>query len=224
MIIESNTKKNNLISVVLLIVGLTFLLLTAKIDNPDRNQKAAYLLGLLLSSLSGVALINQDQRKIEVQSNKNRVVYTQKSLFGAEEVRMIPFNHLQLIGVTGIGRRDIGGARSYFIYLKLKNGETISTGYSSFDEHKTKELAAEIAQAIGCEHSPVPIRPLDSELIENAILAGFIAALSWMIFYRFKIGPWCEAMWFGTAPGLFMLSVGISSYYFLKIIRRKYKK
>ena len=224
MVIESDKKKNNLISVIGLVIGLIFLFLTAKIENPNQNQKAAYLLGLLISSLAGISLVNQDKRKTEIQAEKKRVVFTRKSFFGGEEIRVIPFDLVKWVGVTGVGRRDVASTRTYFIYITLKEGKTIRTGYSSFDEYGTKELAAEIARTIGCDHSATPIPPLDSEVIENVILAGFIAALAWAIVYRIKIGPWSQAMWFGTSAGIFMLSSAISFYYILMIIRRKYEK
>tara|TARA_B110001454_G_scaffold219201_1_gene251861 strand:- start:1662 stop:2336 length:675 start_codon:yes stop_codon:yes gene_type:complete len=223
MIIESDKKKGNLIAVVLLVIGLIFLFLTAKVEEPDRNQRAAFFLGLLLSSISGLALINQDERKTEIQSDTKRVIFKRKSFFTGEEIRVVPFDQIQKVGVTGVGRRGPVDSRSYFIYITVRNGNTIRTGYSSFDEYGTKELAAEMANLIGCEHSPTPIAPMDSELIENAIFAAIIAAVTWAFFYRYKVGPWCAAMWFGTGPALFMLTVFWAAYYLLLLLRRKYK-
>jgi hypothetical protein len=184
MVIESGKKKNILISIIFLVVGLIFLYFTAKVENPNRNQRAAFYLGLLLSSLSGLALINQDERTTEVDSNSKRFIYTRNSLIGGKEVRVVPFDQVKKVGVTRVGRRGPIPTQSYFIYIQLVNGRTIRTGYSSFDEYGTKELAAEMAHTIGCEHSPTPIAPLDIEMIENAIYQGLSdASGEWIILF-----------------------------------------
>lgn len=223
MVIESNKKRNNLLGAIGLAIGILFFVLTGKIENPSRNQRAAFLMGLMFASLGGLTLLNQDERKTEIQAEKKRLIYTQKSLFGGEEIRVIPFDQVQYVGVTSLGVRRVGRTPSYFIYVKLKEGPAIRTGYISFAEYETKELAAEMARTMGCEHSPVPIPPLETELIENAILAGFLAAITWALVYRWKVGPWCAAMWFGTGPAFFMLSEFLGLCYFLNFFRRKYK-
>lgn len=37
------------------------------------------------------------------------------------------------------------------------------------------------------------------------LLAIIGSILSYAIWYRMQVGPWCPAMWFGTAPPILML-------------------
>lgn len=223
MLIESNTGKNNTIAILVLGLGILFLLLTAKIENPDRNQKAAYLLGILLSSVGGIALLTQDKRKVFIQPNDRQVFYTHRSTFSQEIVRAIHFDEINLVGVSRIGRNGPTRTPAYFVYVQLRSGELIKTGYFTYFEAEANELAIQAAQMIGCATSPIPIPPVDSEIFENIFLSVVIAAAIWAIYYRVKIGPWCPAMWFGTAPAFFILLDAWGTYYLLLTLRRKYR-
>jgi hypothetical protein len=223
MILESNKKRNNLLGSVVLALGILFISLTSKVENPNQNEKAALLLGFLLAAVGGLALLVQEERKTELQPDKKRMIFSYKTLFTAQKKEIIPYEQIEFVGVTSIGTRSPNRIPSYIIYIKLKNGKKIRTGYVSFAEYETKELAAQMAGLIGCQHSPTPIPPLETELIENAILAAILSAVTWAIIYRLKIGAWNSYMWFSRGALLFMLGDFLGMYYFLMIVRRKYK-
>jgi hypothetical protein len=50
-------------------------------------------------------------------------------------------------------------------------------------------------------------------------VAAVVGMLSWVVYYRVNVGPWCPAMWFGTAPPLVMLLSGQLAYRLLGLVR-----
>lgn len=50
----------------------------------------------------------------------------------------------------------------------------------------------------------------------NAVNALGFSLLIWAIYYRISVGPWCQAMWFGTAPALVISISFIYIYRYLK--------
>lgn len=50
-------------------------------------------------------------------------------------------------------------------------------------------------------------------------VAAVVGVFTWVVYYRFSVGPWCPAMWFGTAPPLVMLLAGQLTYRLLGLVR-----
>ena len=78
------------------------------------------------------------------------------------------------------------------------------TGRWSLDPAEINALAEQLAAAVGCGcRLGAPRYPLAARHLPVA-LAG--AAVLYALWFRLAVGPWCAAMWHGTAPPVFLLA------------------
>jgi hypothetical protein len=44
------------------------------------------------------------------------------------------------------------------------------------------------------------------------LISAVFGVAAWVVYYRLRVGPFCPAMWFGTAPPVVMLLAGSALY------------
>jgi hypothetical protein len=201
MRIESNTIKNLLRGVGILLLGVLFLYLTRGTVDVSRDHQAASLLGLFLLLL-GAALVILNERVVVVSGERKDLTVRRSSL-RSRETRVIPFAGVRSVNVVKLGRTHKGTA-SYHMNITLKTGERISTGRSSRVGDEINAIAREFPDLVGCATQDAPTsHPIDGTHLLVSLAGAVVIYLAW---YRFAVGPWCRAMWFGTAPPVIILA------------------
>ncbi len=219
--IKSNDKKNMIIYVGTLLVGLLIVYLTSKSEPMNNNTQAAYVLGLLLAALGGFCMVYQQSYNSKVDPVQKNLVHISKNAAFGTIKKIIPFSEISRTAVYYIGDYD---SRSFHLKFILKNNEELQTGRWSSDEREIKLLAEKIAQTIGCSHPDVPVETNISHEIENAFFAAAISFSLYAIYYSTRVGPMCPAMWFGTFPSFFILIGWLCSYQIIRRLRKQYAK
>ncbi len=201
MRIESNTRKNIFLGIGVFLFGALMLSLTRGRTDHSRDHQLLHIIGLLFLFV-GTAVIVLHERVLILVSPHRKTLTMRKSSLRGRELRIIPFASIQSVDVITLGQTH-KGTRSYHLNLTLKTGEKIRTGRSSRVGDEIHGIARELSDLVGLE-------PNDTLRAPSTELAPFLfallgAVLVYGIWYRLSVGPWCRAMWFGTAPPVIML-------------------
>ncbi len=201
MRIESNTLKNLLLGTGFVLLGVLMLSLTQGKTDLSRDHQLIYLMGLFIL-LAGTATILLNERVVILVYPERGSLTVRTSSLRGSEVRVIPFAAIRSVDVVKLGQTH-KGTRSYHLNIALKTGEKILTRRNSRDGDEINELARELSGLIGCktDEAPAP-QPIELGQILVSLSGAILVYVAW---YRFTVGPWCRAMWFGTAPPVVML-------------------
>ena len=200
--ITSNTAKTTAVSVGSLGVGLGFIWLTRRVPVGDTNGVAAMWLGVMLAGLGLAGLIFREEVVITVDSGRRALRIERRRRWGNVQT-VVPFDDVRAVKVAKVGTRS-DGTPSFWLQLERREGKMIGTGRWSANEAELGRLAEWLATEIGCAcESGEPATPASVGPVVAAVAGavGLYAAL-----YRLSVGPWCEAMWDGSAPAGFILT------------------
>ncbi|MBK7890499.1 MAG: hypothetical protein IPJ84_06530 [Bdellovibrionales bacterium] len=217
MTIQSNRRKNIILAIGLSLVGALFVWKLHDVTPLDSNQSAALWLGYLLLFLGAAALTFNEQVTTEFDRERQQVRQLAKNLFESRK-RHIPFSDIERIGVARIGRPS-SNTEFYFLTLILKNGERLGTGHWVMSREEAYQQAQEIASFVGCavNDGKLPNPAMNSSNLAIAALTGIVI---YAAYYRKAVGPWCPAMWFGSAPPIIILSSTWTTFALLRRLRR----
>lgn len=219
--IESNDKKNLVVSIAVFLVGLLFMKLTSGPDELTGDRQAAFLLGFMLAAIGGLNLIYRQRFVTEINPDQKVIShFSHNALFG-KSVKKIPFSEVARVAVHFIGDYE---SRSYHLSLILKDGEKLQTGKWTSDEQELKTFAKDIADVMGCKSPPVPLQTNYAREIENVLLAGFVAIAAYAVYYKFQAGSLNKAMWICPASGFFILISWLICYQIIHRFRKQYSK
>ncbi len=200
--IRSDAGKSGLLAVAMGLVGALFVYLTRGPGGPSGNALAAFWLGILLLGIALGSLIMAESVVLTVDPGR-RVLRFQRRSFWGRRTCLRPFAAVESVGVVKLGT-DRGDAPSYFLVVNLRDGQVEGTGRWSLDPAEINALAEQLAAAVGCGcRLGAPRYPLAARHLPVA-LAG--AAVLYALWFRLAVGPWCAAMWHGTAPPVFLLA------------------
>lgn len=184
----------------------------------NRNEAAARGLGLLLFIIGVAAIIFIEDIVTMIDPTKKVIHYKVTTRFNSSQ-RTISFSDVESIRVSRLGNHGSSRTPAYMASLVLKSQEKLSTGRWSFLEDEIQQLADDLSATIGCERSGLPAIDTSKD-VQNFILALILGILTWVIYYRIKIGPLCPAMWGGNAPTLVILFSFLSFWHFLRHLSR----
>ncbi len=200
--VRSSSGKGIAVSVACLLAGLLFLWLTAKIPVHDSNTAAAMWLGVLLAGVGLAGLILAEEVVTTVDAARRCLQIDCNRRWGSRSIT-IPFDEVASVHVARVGSRS-GGTPSFWLQIERQGGKVYSTGHWSTNEAGIRQLAERLATGIGCEcRGGVPLSPASAGRVVAAIVGAVVLYAAW---FRFSVGPWCPAMWFGTAPPVFILA------------------
>lgn len=200
--VRSSSGKGIAVSVACLLAGLLFLWLTAKIPVHDSNTAAAMWLGVLLTGLGVAGLIVSEEVVTTVDTVRRCVEIDRTRRWGSRKTS-VPFDEVASVNVARVGSRS-GGTPSFWLQIERADGQVISTGRWSMNEAETRQLAERLSARIGCEcRGGKPLSPASLVHVVAAAIGAVVLYAGW---FRFSVGPWCPAMWFGTAPPVFILA------------------
>lgn len=213
---EAPRRYNLAVAIGLTLLGGLFLYLLRGRTNMSGNEESAQILGSLLLLVGVGTLLYNERTRLEIDPSRNTLTLRRRSIFG-EKKRLMALNQ-----VTKVGVMKIGSNRSrifhYLPYMVLQSGEQVATGFSFAIESEAYAQAKKMAQAIGCPNEEIP--PPHQLTQVNLILAGFVAVAVYMTYYRWQVGPFCPAMWFGTAPIFIMAMTAWCTFTLLQRWRR----
>lgn len=221
MILKSNDQKSAALSIFLIAVGLLFIYLAFRHDpwsfdlttEVDQNKKYANLAGYLLVFIGSYALVAYQKVHLTLDESKKRIYMRTSSFLSSPSVEVASFESLSEIKTIKFGRTQ---HPFYMLVLVFKDRKPLNTNYWSNDEFEIKKLAQDIAQVVDCKAADVP-RPLsDFENVQIAFISIVLALITWAIYYKIKFGATCAAMWFGTAPILFIFIFFMTYFRVLK--------
>lgn len=217
MTIRSNQSKNIILAIILILVGALFVWKLYDAIPLDSNQSAALWLGYLLLFIGAAALTWNEQIITEFDRDRQQVRQLAKNLFESR-MRHIPFSDIERIGVARVGRAS-SNTEFYFLTLVLKNGERLGTGHWVMSREEAYQQAQEIASFVGCavNDGKLPNPAMNSSNLAIAVLIGIAI---YAVYYRKAVGPWCPAMWFGSAPPIIILSSTWTAFTLLRRLRR----
>ena len=218
LIICSNKKSSLWLGVFISILGILILYLTSRSTDLNSNQAAARGLGLLLFILGVAAVIFVEDIKTTIDPIKKTIDYQMTTRFSSRR-RKILFSEVESVRVSRVGHHGSSRTPAYMASLVLKSKEILRTGRWSILEDEIQQLADEISMMIGCERSGLPQINTSKEA-QNFILSLILGILTWVIYYRLKIGPLCPAMWGGNAPAVVILSSFLSFLHLLRHLSR----
>lgn len=177
----------------LMICGLLF--------NPINSSNILIWCGLFFLSLMLFAIIFNASITTHVNPlNKSLRIINQNRLH--TEDTLIPFAEVDSIRIRKITRRNM--LSTYHLKILLKNGKQFSLGQQGLTESAFNKITDPLAQTIGCPvQTENDIAPLSSQ---NVVIAATCAILAYLLWYRITVGPWCPAMWGGTAP-IFIMTI-----------------
>ena len=212
-IIRSNEKNLNFYLILFGLLGTILILLVKNQKVESINVLSAYLLGAFLLSLSIGIFIFTEKISIQIDKKLRVLKFHKKSLF---EVRnyTLKFEEIDSVQVVTIGRAH-RGIISYHILILLKNGKREFPGRFSLVHSEIDLEAQKLADFIGCKFVS------DGKNNEIRGTQYFYAAIGsvliYSIWYKSTVGPFCIAMWFGTAP---VFIIGLSFLALVKVLRR----
>jgi hypothetical protein len=201
--ITSNTRKTLALAAGSLLLGLLLVWLAGGARVGGSNATAAMWLGILLAALGVAAFVFAENLVVTVDTSERRLVIDRFTRWGNSRT-LLPFVDVESIRVAKLGS-GADGTPSYWLQVHCRRGEVYRTGRWSTDEAEINELAEQVADAVGCaSRKGTPARPGTSVPLVTAAAALGAAAL-YALWYRLAVGPWCPAMWFGTAPPVIIL-------------------
>lgn len=214
MVLESNHRKSQLMSVALILTGSLLLFLLRSRVPLDSNELAAQYMGYLLIFIGGSALVMNERIKLEFRKESGLVLFSCTSIRGTKN-EAIAYSNIDHVAISRIGRPR-NRTVFYFLHLGLKSGERLPTGifFSSAESAQTE--ANRIAELIGCKSQQ--IATAGDHRFSEFIIAFVIGLLSYVVYYRLTVGPPCKAMWFGTAPPVIIM---LSTWIALTILRTR---
>jgi len=218
LIIYSNKKSSVWLGVLISILGLSILYLTSRITNLNSNEAAARGLGLLLFIIGIGAIVFVEDITTTIDPIKKTIDYQMTTRFSSSR-RKILFSEVESVRVSRVGHHGSSRTPAYMTSLVLKSKENLRTGRWSILENEIQQLADEMSMMIGCERSGLP-QINTSKDAQNFILSLILGVLTWVIYYRLKVGPLCPAMWGGTAPAIVILSSFLSFLHLLRHLSR----
>ena len=200
--IESSSGKGLLMAVCSLLVGLLFIWLTCRIPVQDSNTVAAMWLGILLAGLGLAAIILAEEIVTTVDPGERCVRLDCRRRWGNVSLT-VPFDEVVSVNVAKVASRS-DGTPSFWLQIERVGGKVFSTGRWSTNEAEIRRLAERLSAEIGCEcRGGVPLSPASVLRVAAAAIGAVVVYAIW---FRFSVGPWCPAMWFGTAPPVFILA------------------
>lgn len=217
MTIQSNRNKNIILATALMLLGALFVWKLHDVTPLNSNQSAALWLGYLLLFIGAAALTWNEQVTTEFDRERQQVRQLAKNLFESR-MRHIPFSDIERIGVARVGRPS-SNTEFYFLTLILKNGERVDTGHWVMSREAAYHQSEEIAGFVGCavNDGKLPNPSMNSSNLAIAVLIGIAI---YAAYYRKAVGPWCPAMWFGSAPPIIILSSTWTAFTLLRRLRR----
>lgn len=212
-IIRSNEKNLNLYLMIMGFLGLLLIFLVSGHKEESINTLSAYLLGILLISLALGIFIYSEKVSIQIDTKLKNLKFHKKSLF---EIRnyTLKFEEIDSVQVVSIGRNH-RGIVSYHLVIMLKNGRREAPGRFSLDQSEIILDAERLADAIGCKL--ISDRKNNQLTGIHYLLAAMGSVLIYAIWYKSTVGPFCMAMWFGTAP---VFVIGFSFLALVRVLRR----
>ncbi|HTP24582.1 MAG TPA: hypothetical protein VMK12_02835 [Anaeromyxobacteraceae bacterium] len=215
--VTSSTCKNGAVAVGGILVGALFLWLTRNGAASDETMAAARWLGVVLAAIGASGLLFMEELVTTVDKATRRLVLDRKTRWGRSRT-VIPFSHIDSIRVVKVGSSS-DGTPSYWLQVLLKSGRSCATGVWSLDEAHVGCLAEQLAADVGCGCCPGAERHPASapSTVFQVAVAALGALAAYVLWYRLSVGPWCSAMWVGTAPPLLML---VAFALLLAVLRR----
>ena len=200
--IKSSSQKGFAVAVGSLLAGLLFLWLTLHIPARDSNTTAAMWLGVLLVGVGLAAIILAEEIVTTVDPEQRCLRINCQRRWGSVSVT-VPFDEVVSVNVARVGSHS-DGTPSHWLQIERQGGKIHSTGRWSTNEPEIRRLAERLSEQIGCEcRGGVPLSPASAGRVAAAAVGALVLYAAW---FRFSVGPWCPAMWFGTAPPVFILA------------------
>jgi hypothetical protein len=201
--VTSNTSKSLAAAVGSLAVGLLFIWLTRHARAGDTNAVAAMWLGVMLAAVGLAGLIFSEEIVVTVETAQRRLRIECRRRWGNVAVS-VPFDDVGSVNVVRVGSRS-DGTPTFWLQIERRDGKTFGTGRWSTKEAEMGRLAERLAAEIGCEcQNGNPAGPASVGHVAVSVLVAVALYAGW---FRVSVGPWCEAMWYGTAPAVFILAM-----------------
>lgn len=192
--IESSKKSTALVVGFCGLLGLTFIALTHAHLHEQSSAQGGFLLGVLFLAIGAATLLFKDSSEILV-NGKSRELLVKSRGFLKNSDKVIPFSAVSGVSVRLVTGKD---ASSYYLQLQLRDGTIQKTGLWSFTQSEVTSVAERLAEDIGCPLTqPWKVYPYT---VVHAGVAAAGAVMVYLIWYRGFVGPFCPAMWAGTAP------------------------
>ncbi|MBI5547995.1 MAG: hypothetical protein HY901_29280 [Deltaproteobacteria bacterium] len=202
--VTSNTGKTGAMAVGCVVVGVLFLWLTRHAAVGDGDTAAAKWLGVLLAGIGLAGLLFMEEVVTTVDPAQRRLVIDRR-MWWSRTQQVVPFNEIESVRVVKIGSRS-DGTPSFWLQIERKHGRACATGRWSLSEAEIGQLAERLAAEVGCSRQGgAPSAPAPAAAI-HLIAAALGAVALYALWFRMRVGPWCPAMWFGTAPPVFILA------------------
>lgn len=199
--IQSSSRQGFGVAVGSLLVGFLFIWLTCRTPAHDSNTAAAMWLGVLLVGVGLAAIILAEEVVTTVDPEQRSLRIDCRRRWGSVR-KTLPFDEVDSVNVARVGSRR-GGTPTFWLQLRCRGGKVVSTGRWSMNESEIRCLAERLSSEIGCEcRGGVPLSPASAGRVAAAAIGAVVMYAAW---FRVSAGPWCPAMWFGTAPPVFIL-------------------
>ncbi|MFL5812296.1 MAG: hypothetical protein ACJ763_01865 [Bdellovibrionia bacterium] len=194
-------------------LGMAVIYLTRSRVQDSPNTLAAYWLGILLLSVAVGTYLFFEDTIIRVDSSIRSLVILKKGRL-TKSSSVVPYDEISAVQVATIGSAH-RGVVTHHLVIQLKNGKRVTPGRFSTDQAEIIEVAQRLARETGSEC--IIGRRLVPLTTPRYVLSAVGAVLVYVLWYRFKVGPWCPAMWYGSAPPVI---IALSFFGLLGISRR----
>jgi len=199
--VTSNSQQSAAIAGGCLAVGALFVWLTRGAAPGDTTSTSALWLGVLLAAVGVAGLVFAEDVVVTVEPSRRRLRVERRMRWGQKSTE-VAFDEVSSVRVVKVGSGS-EGTPSYWLQILTRSGTSLATGRWSTDEAEMNRLARQLADAVGCgcEHG----EPLPPTGAAHLAVAAAGAVVVYALWFRVQVGPWCPAMWFGTAPPVIML-------------------
>ena len=213
-----------LISLILLGIFLILKTKNQAFESLQLNSPSffAQILGIMLLVGPFAYWLTNDRVSMRFDIDKKRI-FIRKSDYFKNERSSINFEDVASIDIKKVGRSH-KGVEFYFLIFNFKNQSSLNPNYFSTRFEEVLETASYLCELLNCEllreetHT-LRLKPANAHFIWMIpILSVFIYSL----WYRLQIGPWCTAMWFGTAPWFIMGSVTFMGFRIFRLSRKQF--
>lgn len=207
-VIRSNVMATRGLSLLFLILGL---ILTVKAQSPVDPSSARFMaqvLGILLICGPLLFLVFLEDIQISVDPQNQRMRIRRANWFRSKLITRA-FSELADVRTLKHGRSS-QGIVIYTLLLEFQDGQRLNPGLWSFSPQTIDRIVERLILETGCQATlPAPRPSLQSN---DLILPAIGAVATYVVWYRIQVGPWCLAMWHGTAP-IFIMGVAFVSIF-----------
>lgn len=218
---KSNSQATKVLFLGSAVLGAVFCYVTKSSSLDSQKVIQAVWLGRLLIAIGVIGWLLVDEVSIALD-DKKKVLRIRRQNYLRDSSSFVPLDQIENVRSLRMGSGK--GPAAYQVVIELKNSNQINTGRWSFNQAEIIGEAESLSHILESEvKTGLIVHPVNADIaiagykVNQMILAVAISVAIYAVWFRYQVGPWCPAMWHGTAP-VFIIALSFAAC--MGILRR----